>query len=31
VLVVRALPAAGEASYHDLRADLVGALAKATA
>jgi ribonuclease P protein component len=31
VLVVRALPAAGEASYDDLRADLVGALAKATA
>ena len=31
VLVVRALPAAGEASYDDLRADLAGALAKATA
>jgi ribonuclease P protein component len=31
VLVVRALPAAGGASYDDLRADLAGALAKASA
>jgi ribonuclease P protein component len=30
VLVVRALPAAGEASYDDLRSDLAGALAKVT-
>ena len=30
VLVVRALPAAGEASYDDLGADLAGALAKVT-
>jgi ribonuclease P protein component len=30
VLVVRALPAAGEASYNDLGADLAGALARVT-
>jgi len=30
VLVVRALPAAGAASYDDLGADLAGALAKVT-
>ena len=30
VLVVRALPAAGGASYDDLAADLAGALAKVT-
>jgi ribonuclease P protein component len=30
VLVVRALPSAGEASYADLSADLAGALARVT-